>query len=57
MSDTEKDKDQEKGYEVLKRMLKTPPKPHVNEAVTKSDHQGKQDGTPAKKHRPAGVKG
>ncbi len=28
MSDTKKELDQEKGDEVLKRMLKTPPKPH-----------------------------
>ena len=57
MSDTDKKDDDKKFNETLKRMLKTPPKPHVNEAVTESDHQEKQDGVPAKKHRPAEGKG
>jgi len=45
MSDTKKDKDQEKGDKVLKRMLKTPPKPS-KESLTESDD--KEGGRPDK---------
>jgi hypothetical protein len=33
MSDTKKEIDQDKGDEVLKRMLKTPPKPDIKKPV------------------------
>ena len=51
MSDTDKKDDDKKFNETLKRMLKTPPKPHVKETVTESDHQKKPSDTSAKKRR------
>ncbi|MBO9424395.1 hypothetical protein J7444_06670 [Labrenzia sp. R4_1] len=52
MSDTDKKPDQEKGDEILKRMLKTPPDPKVNDSLTSSSPEKKPGGTPVKKHRP-----
>lgn len=52
MSDTDKKPDQEKGDEILKRMLKTPPEPNVKTSATKDVAQKKPGDTPAKKRRP-----
>ncbi|MEO4040355.1 hypothetical protein AAFN47_01960 [Hoeflea sp. CAU 1731] len=42
MTGTKKDKDQEKGDEVLRRMLKTPPKPKgLDASEEKSQKSGK----------------
>ena len=38
--------------EILKRMLKTPPKPHGGKKLVTESGQKKPDGTPAKKRRP-----
>ncbi|MFZ1774903.1 MAG: hypothetical protein WAT78_13215 [Rhizobiaceae bacterium] len=46
MSDTEKDKAQEKGDEVLKRMLKTPPKPHDGQGRPSKDKKESQEPKP-----------
>jgi hypothetical protein len=53
MSDTKNEKDQERGDEVLKRMLAAPPKKHVNDLRTKPVKQNKQGGNPGKNDRPA----
>lgn len=52
MSDTDKKPDQEKGDEILKRMLKTPPDRGVKDSLTKSSSEKKPGDTPAKKRRP-----
>ncbi len=39
MSDAKKEIDQDKGDEVLKRMLKTRPKPHGNTKTVKSENK------------------
>jgi hypothetical protein len=57
MSDTPKKDDEAKFNETLKRMLKTPPKPHnetsaVKGSFTDADHKKKPGGPPAKKDHP-----
>lgn len=42
---------------MLKRTLKTPPRPPINERIIESGHQKKQGDIPVKKRRPAGDKG
>ncbi|MCX2724791.1 hypothetical protein [Roseibium salinum] len=37
MSDTDKKPDQEKGDEILRRMLNTPPKPHTEKPPRKNE--------------------
>ena len=52
MSDTDKKIDQERGDEVLRRLLKTPPKPHGDKKpLTKSGQKEKGDGQVAKPDR------
>jgi hypothetical protein len=51
MSDSDKKTDDQKFNDTLKRMLETPPKPHVKESLTESDHQEKPSDSPAKKSR------
>ncbi len=43
MSDRKKNEDQEFN-DTLKRMLKSPPKPHSKESLTESDHDDKRSG-------------
>ncbi|WP_422373304.1 hypothetical protein [Hoeflea sp.] len=45
-------KDQEKGDEVLRRLLKTPPDPGHKSRTSDSGQKTKPGGTPAQKHRP-----
>ncbi|WP_167365342.1 hypothetical protein [Mesorhizobium qingshengii] len=42
MPEAPKDKDQEKGDEVLRRLLKTPPKPHSDSTLTPSKRERTQ---------------
>jgi len=51
MSDTDKKIDQDKGDELLKRMLKTPPKPKVNDSLTAPKLKEKPSDPSAKKSR------
>lgn len=53
MSETPKDKDQEKGDEVLRRLLKTPPDPGHKARASERDQKKKPGGNPAKNDRPA----
>jgi hypothetical protein len=58
MSESPKDKDQEKGDEVLRRLLKTPPnhrvgKKPINRPLTTKPAKQRPDGHPAKNNRPA----
>lgn len=48
---TDQSEDQ-KFNETLKRMLKTPPKPHIKDSETESSQKSKPDGHPAKNNRP-----
>jgi len=43
MPNTPKDKDQEKGDEVLRRLLKTPPVPHDNQGKQKRELKPKKE--------------
>lgn len=43
MTDTKKDKDQEKGDEVLRRMLKTPPDPKAGKEQKPAAPDGSKD--------------
>lgn len=52
MSKPQSDAEQQKGDEVLRRMLKTPPAPEVKPQVRKSIVKRKPDGHPAKNNRP-----
>ncbi|BCM18927.1 hypothetical protein [Mesorhizobium sp. J8] len=57
MAESRKDKDQEKGDEVLRRLLNTPPdhrtaKKPVNRPLTKKPAKQKPGGNPAKNNRP-----
>jgi hypothetical protein len=52
MSKPQSDAEQQKGDEVLRRMLKTPPAPEVKPQVRKSIVERKPDGHPAKNNRP-----
>ncbi|WP_167578974.1 hypothetical protein [Roseibium alexandrii] len=52
MSDTDKKPDQEKGDEILKRMLKTPPEPKVKNSLTSSIAKKKPGGSSAKIRHP-----
>lgn len=52
MPEPASDKDQEKGDEVLRRLLKTPPDPGHKPRASEKDQKRKPDGTPAKKGRP-----
>ncbi|MEI9405541.1 hypothetical protein [Mesorhizobium argentiipisi] len=57
MTITPRDKDQEKGDEVLRRLLKTPPdhrtaKKPVNRPLTEKPAKQKPGGNPAKNDRP-----
>lgn len=47
-----KDKDQEKGDEVLRRLLKTPPDPGRKSRTSESDQERKPGGNPAENNRP-----
>ena len=44
--------DEKRFNEALKRMLKTPPKPHVKDSETESTAERKPGGYPAKNDRP-----
>ncbi|WP_156459954.1 hypothetical protein [Mesorhizobium sp. Root157] len=45
--------DGEKAFnQTLKRMLETPPKPHVKDSETESHQKKKPGGNPAKNNRP-----
>lgn len=46
------DADERAFNETLKRMLKTPPKPHGKDSETESGQEKKPDGNPAKNDRP-----
>lgn len=52
MSDTDKKTDEEKGDEVLRRMLRMPPKPNLKDSETESAQKRKPDDTSVKKRRP-----
>jgi hypothetical protein len=52
MPNSEKQIDEKKGDEVLRRMLKTTPGPHVKPRESNRGVETKPSGTPAKKHRP-----
>ncbi|MBZ9919272.1 hypothetical protein LB517_19015 [Mesorhizobium sp. BR1-1-12] len=57
MVESQRDEDQEKGDEVLRRLLKTPPdhkvgKKPVNRPLTKAGAKRKPGGHPAKNNRP-----
>lgn len=52
MSDTDKDEDQERGDEVLRRLLKTPPDPGHKARASESDQKKKPGDSPAKDRRP-----
>ncbi|MGX7873690.1 hypothetical protein ACVDG5_013820 [Mesorhizobium sp. ORM6] len=49
MTATLKDKDQEKGDEVLRRLLRTPPKPHQEDKRRQSDQKAQKPEKKAKK--------
>ncbi|MGN6467986.1 MAG: hypothetical protein ACTHLC_00210 [Rhizobiaceae bacterium] len=52
MTGTDKKTDDKKFNETLKRMLETPPKPHVKDSETSNHSKKKPGDTPAKKRRP-----
>jgi hypothetical protein len=52
----EPDKDDQKRDEVLKRMLGTPPKPHVNDSETNPSTKKKGDDGIGPRRRPASEK-
>ena len=56
MPESPKDKDQEKGDEVLRRLLKTPPDPSHKSRASEKDQKQKPDGHPAKNNRPEAPK-
>lgn len=52
MSDRTEGSTEAQFNETLKRLLKTPPKPHVKDSETESAQERKPDGNPAKNDRP-----